>query len=51
MLNINNNRSGEIYSLVIYLIYNITLVNILKVNRAKNSDLMIVKNAMIEKTK
>ena len=43
-------KKNEINSLVIYLIHNITLANILKVNKAKNSDLMIIKNAMIEKT-
>ena len=39
----------EIFSLAIYLRHNITLANILKLNKADRKDLLIIKNAMREK--
>ena len=42
-------QTSEIFSLAIYLRHNITLANILKLNKADKKDLLIIKNAMREK--
>ena len=42
-------QNSEISSLEMYLRHNITLANIIKLNKADRKDLLIIKNAMREK--
>ena len=44
-----NVKSLDISSLATYLMHNITLINIMKINKSKSKDLVIIKEAIIEK--